>query len=81
MEEITWKKAEGRYFCEAKKCKQWTPNGCKLRKVGLTCDNKECQFNVSPMPGIYQCGCMDVHLDADGKCFGFKGGRFDEAKK
>ena len=51
-------------------CKQWTSNGCKLRKVGLTCDNGECKFNVSPRPGVYQCGCMDVHLDADGKCLG-----------
>jgi len=68
----TWKKLEGRYFCEAKECKQWTSEGCKLRKVGLTCDNGECKFNVSPILGVYQCGCMDVHLDADGKCLGFK---------
>jgi hypothetical protein len=69
---ITWKKCDGRYLCIAKKCKQWTENGCLLRKVGLTCDNKECKFNVSPILGIYQCGCMDVHLDANGQCLGFK---------
>lgn len=68
----TFKKCNGRYFCEAKKCKQWTLDGCLLRKVSLTCDNMECKFNVSPIPGVYQCGCMDVHLDADGKCLGFK---------
>lgn len=68
----TWKKFEGRYFCEAKECKQWRPMGCRLRKVSLTCDNNECKFNVSVIPGTYQCGCMDVHLDADGKCIGFK---------
>jgi len=66
------KKIEGRYFCENTHCKKWSPNGCLLRKVGLTCDNGECRFNVSPIRGVYQCGCMDVHLDADGKCMGFK---------
>jgi hypothetical protein len=66
------KKAFGRYFCENIHCKKWTPKGCLLRKVGLTCDNNSCYFNVSPMAGIYQCGCMDVHLDADGKCLGVK---------
>ena len=71
-QKITWKKHDGHYFCEAKECKQWGPNGCKLRKVSLTCDNGECKFNVSPMPGVYQCGCMDVHLDADGKCLSMR---------
>jgi len=72
MIEKTWKKEFGRYFCEATECKKWTPQGCLLRKVGLTCNNGECKFNVSPIPGVYQCGCMDVFLDADGKCLGFK---------
>jgi len=72
MSKTTWKKCNGRYLCIAKECKQWTPDGCKLRKVGLTCDNNDCYFNVSPVPGIYQCGCMDVHLDADGKCLGIR---------
>ena len=72
MTKITWKKCDGRYICVAKMCRQWTAKGCKLRKVSLTCDNGECQFNVSPVPGIYQCGCMDVHLNADGKCLGSK---------
>ena len=71
---ITWKKCNGHYFCEAKECKQWTPNGCLLRKVGLTCDNRECNLNVSPIPGVYQCGCMDIHLDADGRCIYSKRG-------
>ena len=68
----TFKKANGRYFCEAKECKWWTAKGCKLRKVGLTCDNGECKFNVSPIPGVYQCGCMDVHLDNEGVCLGYR---------
>uniref|UniRef100_A0A6M3IEW4 Uncharacterized protein n=1 Tax=viral metagenome TaxID=1070528 RepID=A0A6M3IEW4_9ZZZZ len=71
-QKITWVKVNGRYLCKAKECGQWTENGCLLRKVGLTCDNGECEFNVSPIPGVYQCGCMDVHLDSDGKCLGFK---------
>ena len=70
----------GRYFCENKHCGWWSEEGCKLRKVGLTCDNGECKFNVSPIPGIYQCGCMDVHLDADGKCLGFKKNTQDTGK-
>lgn len=63
-----YRKELGRYFCENEQCSKWTAKGCLLKKVGLTCDNGECQFNVSPIPGVYQCGCMDVHLDADGKC-------------
>ena len=69
---VTWKKCDGHYFCEARECKQWTANGCKLRKVGLICNNGECKFNVSPIPGIYQCGCMDVFLDNNGHCLGAK---------
>jgi hypothetical protein len=69
---MPWRKEFGRYFCEAKECDKWTSDGCLLRKVSLTCDNMECMFNVSPILGTYQCGCMDVHLDADGKCMGFK---------
>ncbi len=69
---MTWEKLEGRYFCIAEKCEHWSPQGCLLRKVSLTCDNMECKYNVSPIAGIYQCRCMDVHLDADGKCLGIK---------
>jgi hypothetical protein len=67
----SFRKEFGKYFCENEQCAKWTPDGCLLRKVGLTCDNGECKFNVSPIPGVYQCGAMDVHLDADGKCVGF----------
>lgn len=66
------RKEFGKYFCENTHCTKWTKDGCLLRKVGLTCDNGECWFNISPIPGVYQCGCMDVHLDANGKCMGFK---------
>jgi hypothetical protein len=68
MKKSKVRKEFGKYFCENTKCEKWTKDGCLLRKVGLTCDNMECKFNVSPIPGVYQCGCMDVHLDADGKC-------------
>ena len=71
MESIV-RKEDGKYFCENNHCSKWTIDGCLLRKVGLTCDNSECKYNVSPIPGVYQCGCMDVHLDADGKCMGYK---------
>ena len=71
MSKVTWKKCNGRYLCVAKECKQWTENGCLLHKVGLICLNKECRFNVSPIPGVYQCGCMDVILNANGECIGF----------
>jgi hypothetical protein len=72
MNDGIYRKENGKYFCENKHCSKWTPNGCLLRKVGLTCDNCECKFNVSPLPGIYQCGCMDVHLDNEGKCMGYE---------
>jgi len=67
----TWKKIDGRYRCMATKCPhRLEGGGCKLGKVSLTCDNKECMYNSHEAP-IYGCLSMDVHLDADGKCLGF----------
>jgi len=74
MSEIgcTWKKVDGRYRCMAVKCPHWMEGGgCELGKVTLTCDNDDCIFNSKKAP-IYGCLSMDVHLDADGKCLGFK---------
>ena len=62
----TWEKKNGRYVCMAKHCPHWLKGGgCKLGKVGLTCDNEECHWNID-----HRCQSMDVHLDADGKCLG-----------
>ena len=70
----TWDKVDGRYTCQAKHClNHLSGGGCKLGKVSLTCDNGECKFNRKVDDfGIYTCSNMDVHLDADGKCLGFK---------
>lgn len=66
----TWKKVGGRWQCQAKQCTHWGPGGiCKIGKVSLTCDNNECAWNAVLAPGVYGCHSMDVHLDADGKCF------------
>jgi hypothetical protein len=72
MKESIFRKEDGRYFCENTHCLKWTQGGCLLRKVGLSCDNGECKYNVSPIPGVYQCGCMDVHLDSNGRCLGYE---------
>lgn len=71
----TWKKVDGRYICMAKHCPHWQEGGgCELGKVSLSCDNADCKWNL----GRYElnvagrCKCMDVHLDADGKCMGFE---------
>jgi len=61
----TWKNIDGRWVCQAKHCPHWSPDGCKLGKVSLTCDDNDCRWNKEG-----HCGCMDVHLDADGKCLG-----------
>ena len=61
----TWIKQDGRWVCQAKECIHWSLEGCKLGKVSLTCDNDDCKWNKKG-----HCGCMDVHLDADGKCLG-----------
>lgn len=64
----TWEKKDGRYVCMAKHCPHWLEGGlCSIGKVTLSCDNEDCVWNRD-----HRCGCMDVHLDADGKCLGFK---------
>lgn len=69
----TWKKEDGRWICQAKKCIHWKEGGvCGLSKVSLTCDNNDCKWNNEIIPGVYGCKTMDVHLDADGKCLGFE---------
>ena len=62
----TWKKENGRYVCQAKHCPHWSKEGCLIGKVSLTCDNDDCRWNKEG-----HCVCMDVHLDADGKCLGY----------
>lgn len=65
----TWKKKGGVYVCKAKECRHFLKGGgCKLGKVSNTCDNNECHFNKHVGYGIYRCGNMDIHLDANGKC-------------
>jgi len=65
----TWEKEEGRWICQAKHCPHWSKEGCKLGKVTLICDNWDCKWNTV---GAHYCKCMDVHLDANGKCLGFE---------
>lgn len=67
MGNCTWEKKEGRYVCMAKHCLHWDKGNCLIGKVTLSCDNEECVWNNSPF-----CKCMDVHLDADGRCLGFR---------
>lgn len=64
----SWKKVDGRYVCQAKHCPHWSKYGCLLGKVSLTCDNDDCKWRSEEG----NCRCMDVHLDADGKCLGFE---------
>jgi len=72
MSNCTWKKVDGRYICQAKKCTHWLKDGgCTLGKISLTCDNGDCKFNVKVAPGVYRCKSMDIHLNADGQCLGF----------
>ncbi len=67
----TWSKQDGRWICQAKTCTHWlNDGGCKLGKISLTCDNNGCEWNKMIAPGVYGCTCMDVHLDAAGRCFG-----------
>ncbi len=63
----TWEKQDGRWVCLAKECTHWSDTGCLLGKVSLTCDNDDCKWNTQG-----HCTCMDVHLDADGKCLGVR---------
>ena len=69
----TWEKKDGRYICMAEHCPHWKEGGgCKLMKVSLSCDNEDCVFNIciAERSPANACRCMDVHLDADGKCLG-----------
>lgn len=61
----SWRKEDGHWICQARECHHWTEDGCELGKVSLSCDNSECRWHVEPGN---RCMCMDVHLDADGKC-------------
>lgn len=64
-------KVDGRWVCQAKRCPhRIAGGGCKLGKVTLACENTGCRWNVEVAPGDRRCMCMDVHLDADGKCLG-----------
>ena len=69
----TWIKIDGRYICKAKKCKHWLEGGgCELGKSSVTCDNIDCKWNKQIAPGVYGCISMDIHLDANGKCYGIR---------
>jgi hypothetical protein len=69
----TWKRVDGRYLCQAVQCIHWMDGGkCAIGKVTLTCDNNDCEWNDSIDNRVYVCRCMDVHLDADGRCLGLK---------
>lgn len=69
----TWENDEGRWICKAKECNNYLKGGgCKLGKISITCDNNLCKWNKMIAPGIYGCLCMDVHLDAIGRCLGFE---------
>ena len=71
--DCTWEKEDGRYVCQAKQCIHWTEDGCGIGKVSLSCDNNDCKWNQQvKCTGLYNCKCMDVHLDANGKCLGFE---------
>lgn len=73
--EKTWEKKNGRYVCQAEHCPHWRKGGgCELGKVSLTCDNADCKWNLDryKLNVRGRCGCMDVHLDADGKCLGYE---------
>jgi len=65
MGTCTWEKKDGRYICMAKHCPHWDNGNCLIGKVTLSCDNEECIWYND-----HFCKCMDVHLDADGKCLG-----------
>lgn len=64
----TWEKKDGRLICQAKHCHHWREDGCELGKVSLTCDRGDCKWNKN----TGRCFCMDVHLDADGRCLGYE---------
>jgi len=60
----------GRWVCHAEKCPhRLAEGGCALGKVSLTCDDNSCRWNHSIAPGVYGCLAMDVHLDAQGRCY------------
>lgn len=60
---------DGRFVCQAKHCPHRVEGGgCKLGKVSLACDKTYCRWNKEG-----HCQCMDVHLDADGRCLGYEG--------
>ena len=69
MGTCTWEKQNGRYVCMAKHCPHWDNGNCLIGKVTLSCDNEECIWHNHE---VHFCKCMDVHLDADGKCLGFR---------
>ena len=68
----TWEQESGRWVCKASGCSHYLEGGgCKLGKVSLTCDNNACRWNKKVEGyGIYVCSCMDIHLDANGQCYG-----------
>lgn len=69
MGSCTWEKHGGRYICMAKHCPHWDEGNCLIGKVTLSCDSEDCIWNS---PNNHHCKCMDVHLDADGRCLGFR---------
>ena len=67
---------DGRWVCQAEHCPHRIIGkgcyGCKLGKVSLSCDKTDCRWNVEVPGSDNRCLCMDVHLDADGRCLGYE---------
>lgn len=60
---------DGRWICQAKRCPHRIEGGgCKLGKCSLSCENTRCRWNTEVSAVDHRCVCMDVHLDADGRC-------------
>jgi hypothetical protein len=69
MSECTWVEIDGRFICQAKECTHWTPEGCELGKVSLTCNKNDCRWHTGQ---TNHCKCMHVTLGTDARCMNFE---------
>ena len=65
----TWTEVDGRFVCQAVECTHWTPGGCELGKVSLSCSNRDCRWHAG---STNHCRCMHVTLGKDNECTNFE---------
>ena len=69
MSDCTWVEVDGQFVCQARECTHWTPDGCELGKVSLSCSNTDCRWHIG---ATNRCRCMNVTLGKNNECTNFE---------